>query len=92
MMRVAGPASFFTSALEPTALKGYAKDLKLDQAKFDQCLDTGEKAKVVDENRKAGEKVGVTGTPAFFVNGYQLTGAQPFEEFKTLIDQELARK
>jgi protein-disulfide isomerase len=47
---------------------------------------------VVDSNRKAGEKVGVTGTPAFFVNGYQLSGAQPFEEFKTIIDAELARK
>ncbi len=80
------------TALQPAQLKGYAKDLQLNQAKFDQCLDSGEKAKVVDENRKAGEKVGVTGTPAFFVNGYQLTGAQPFEEFKSLIDQELARK
>ncbi len=79
-------------ALKPDALKGYAKDLKLDQAKFDKCLDSGEKAAVVDAHRKAGEKVGVTGTPAFFINGYQLTGAQPFDEFKTIIDQELARK
>jgi protein-disulfide isomerase len=77
-------------ALEPTALKGYAKELKLDQAKFDKCLDSGEKAKLVETNKKAGEQVGVTGTPAFFVNGYMLTGAQPFEEFKSLIDQELA--
>ena len=79
-------------ALEPPALKGYAKDLGLDQGKFDRCLDSGDKAKVVDSNRKAGEKVGVTGTPAFFVNGYQLSGAQPFEEFKSIIDSELARK
>jgi protein-disulfide isomerase len=77
-------------ALESPALKGYAKDIGLDQGKFDKCLDGGDKAKVVDANRKAGEKVGVTGTPAFFVNGFQLTGAQPFEEFKTLIDSELA--
>src|SRR6266496_2107167 len=79
-------------ALEPPALKGYAKDLKLDQGKFDKCLDSGDKAKVVETNKKAGEKVGVTGTPAFFVNGYQLSGAQPFEKFKSIIDQELARK
>jgi protein-disulfide isomerase len=79
-------------ALEPAALKGYAKDLKLDQAKFDKCLDSGEKAKVVETNKKAGEKLGVTGTPAFFINGIQLTGAQPFEEFKSVIDQELASK
>jgi protein-disulfide isomerase len=77
-------------ALEPAALKGYAKELKLDQGKFDKCLDSGEMAKKVEENRKAGEKVGVSGTPAFFVNGVMLSGAQPFDEFKTLIDQELA--
>jgi protein-disulfide isomerase len=79
-------------ALQPEALKGYAKDLSLDPSKFDKCLDSGDKAQIVGASRKAGEKVGVTGTPVFFVNGYQLTGAQPFEEFKTLIDAELARK
>ncbi len=79
-------------ALGVDALKGYAKDLKLDDAKFDKCLDSGEKAKGIEESKKAGEKLGVTGTPAFFINGLQLTGAQPYEEFKTLIDGELARK
>ncbi|HUK66053.1 MAG TPA: thioredoxin domain-containing protein [Anaeromyxobacteraceae bacterium] len=79
-------------ALEPPALKGYAKDLGLDQGKFDKCLDAGEKASLVETNRKAGEKVGVTGTPAFFINGYLLSGAQPIGEFKSIIDSELARK
>ncbi len=79
-------------ALGVPALKGYAKELALDQGKFDKCLDSGEKAKVVEANKQAGAKVGVTGTPAFFINGYQLTGAQPIEEFKSIIDQELARK
>jgi protein-disulfide isomerase len=77
-------------ALQPTALKGYAKDLGLDTAKFDKCLDSGAKAEIVETNRKAGEKVGVTGTPAFFINGYSLSGAQPLSEFKTIIDSELA--
>jgi protein-disulfide isomerase len=79
-------------ALEPTALKGYAKELKLDEAKFEKCLDSGSQAQLVASNKSAGEKVGVTGTPAFFVNGYMLNGAQPYEEFKSLIDQELAKK
>ena len=78
--------------LDVPALKGYAKELGLDQGKFDKCIDSGDKAKVVEANKAAGSKVGVTGTPAFFINGYQLTGAQPYEEFKSLIDQELARK
>jgi protein-disulfide isomerase len=79
-------------ALQPDALKGYAKDLKLDEPKFAKCLDSGEKAKEIETGKKAGEKLGVTGTPAFFINGLQLTGAQPYEEFKSLIDGELARK
>ncbi len=80
------------SSLEVPALKGYAHDLGLDQAKFDKCLDSGEKAKAVDANKKAGEEAGVSGTPAFFVNGRMISGAQPFESFKTLIDAELAQK
>jgi protein-disulfide isomerase len=71
-------------------LKKYAGELKLDTAKFDKCLDSGEKAKLVEANKKAGEDAGVTGTPAFFINGHPLSGAQPFDAFKTIIDQELS--
>jgi len=79
-------------ALDVKSLKGYAKDLALDQAKFDKCLDSGEKAKLVEEDHKAGGDLGVSGTPAFFVNGMLISGAQPFESFKSLIDAELAQK
>jgi protein-disulfide isomerase len=73
-------------------LKGYAREVGLDGARFDRCLESGEKAKVVDSHRKAGEEVGVTGTPAFFVNGRLLSGAQPLENFKALVDKELGIK
>lgn len=76
--------------LEVPDLKKYARDLSLDGDKFDKCLDSGEKAKSVGESHKAGEDVGVSGTPAFFVNGRLLSGAQPIEEFKKLVDAELA--
>ena len=79
-------------ALEIPSLKGYAKDLKLDQAKFDKCLDSGATAALVEEGRKAGTELGITGTPAFFVNGVMISGAQPFDAFKEIIDAELARK
>jgi protein-disulfide isomerase len=78
-------------SLQPDKLKEYAKDLGLDQAKFDKCLDSGEKAKVVEANKEAGEAVFVSGTPSFFVNGQPLT-APTYEEFKKVIDGELARK
>jgi protein-disulfide isomerase len=79
-------------ALEIKSLKGYAKEVGLDQGKFDKCLDAGEKAKLVESNRKAGEDAGVSGTPAFFVNGVMISGAQPLESFKAVIDGELARR
>jgi len=79
-------------ALAASDLKGHAKGLGLDQAKFDKCLDGGDKAKLVEGNKEAGAKVGVTGTPAFFINGLMLSGAQPFSEFKSIIDRELAKK
>jgi protein-disulfide isomerase len=79
--------------LEVESLKSYAKELGLDGAKFDKCLDSGEKATVVTAHKKAGEEAGVNGTPAFFVNGNLISGAQPLDAFKKLIDRELqARK
>jgi len=71
-------------------LKKYAGELKLEQAKFEKCLDSGEKTKLVEEHKKAGEEAGVSGTPAFFVNGRMINGAQPLEAFKKIIDEELA--
>lgn len=70
-------------------LKTYAKEVGVDQAKFDKCLDSGEKATLVAFHQKAGEEAGVTGTPAFFVNGRLISGAQPLDAFKAVIDEEL---
>jgi protein-disulfide isomerase len=77
--------------LEVGDLKGYAREVGLDAGKFEKCLDSGEKAKVVETHRKAGEDAGVSGTPAFFINGRLLSGAQPAEAFKAIIDQELKK-
>jgi protein-disulfide isomerase len=82
---------FSTGRLEVPELKQHAKDLGLDTARFDQCLDSGSKAAIVETNKAAGAKAGVNGTPAFFINGRLISGAQPFSEFKKLIDKELSR-
>jgi protein-disulfide isomerase len=79
------------SALGEADLKKYAQELGLDTAKFDKCLGDKEFAKKVEEDIEAGSKVGVTGTPAFFINGRMLSGAQPVDKFKEVIDEELAR-
>jgi protein-disulfide isomerase len=63
----------------------------MNVAKFDKCLDSGEMADQVAKNQAAGDAAGVEGTPHFFVNGHPLSGALPYEEFKRVIDGELAR-
>ena len=73
-------------------LKGYAKSVGVDAAKFDQCLDSGEKKPAVEDDQKAGTEAGVSGTPAFFINGIFINGAQPYDQFKQTIDRELKRK
>lgn len=78
--------------LQADQLKGYAKTAGLDVEKFNKCLDSGEKAAKVQEDLQAGKAAGVRGTPAFFINGVFLNGAVPLEEFKKVIDQELASK
>lgn len=73
-------------------LKAHASAIGLDTAKFNTCVDNHQQKPGVDKDVADGEKVGVTGTPAFFVNGRSIEGAQPFEAFKRVIDEELAAK
>lgn len=74
-----------------TDLKKYAKGLTLDQKKFDECLDTGKFANEVNKDFLDGQAAGVSGTPAYFINGIFLSGAQPEEAFEAVIDEELTR-
>ncbi len=76
--------------LSVDSLKKMARDAGLDGAKFDACLDSGAKAELVKKDLEEGKKAGVSGTPAFFINGQRLSGAQPPEAFKDLIDAALA--
>ena len=73
-------------------LKGYAKELQLDEAKFATCLDTSAKQARLDKDMEDGTAVGMTGTPGFFINGVPLQGAVPVEAFDEIIEQMLAGK
>lgn len=79
-------------ALEVPELKRHATGLGLDAAKFNQCLDSGKHAGLVTAGQAQGEKMGVNSTPTLYINGRPLIGAQPFDAFKAVIDEELARK
>jgi protein-disulfide isomerase len=69
-------------------LKKYASDLGYDIA---SCLDSQKYADEVDADMKDGQSYGVRGTPAFFINGTLLSGAQPFSAFETAIEAELSK-
>ena len=70
----------------------YLKDSGIDMAKWTDCYDNKKTLEKVKAEQQEGAALGVTGTPSFFVNGRNLVGAQPFEQFKAIIDDELASK
>jgi protein-disulfide isomerase len=80
------------AAMQVANLHEHASALKIDTAAFGQCLDSAKFAASIAADMKAGEALGVNSTPTMFVNGRAVIGAQPFEYFQTVIDEELARK
>ena len=86
----------FASAGSPLAftdgkLKGYTKELGLKSENFNRCLDSGKYFKKVDGETATGGFLGARGTPAFFLNGQLMVGAQPFEVFEAAIEKELKK-
>jgi protein-disulfide isomerase len=79
------------SKLDPSDLKQIAKKLGLDTKRFDACLDKDKYRSAIEADVKEGGELGVEGTPAFFINGRPLSGAQPFGQFAQVINEELAR-
>ncbi len=77
--------------LKPEQLKDRAANLGLDAAVFNTCLDSGRQAGAVSCDLKEGSALGVNGTPAIFINGRFLSGAQPYTELAKIIDEELER-
>jgi protein-disulfide isomerase len=72
-------------------LKRYAHRIGLDAAKFEACLSSQAHNAAVQKDLEEGKKLGVTSTPAFFINGRPLAGAQSVDAFARIIDEELAR-
>jgi protein-disulfide isomerase len=80
------------TALERPSLEKYAQELGLDLNKFKADLDSGKYKSVIEAETKEGSTLGVNGTPAVFINGRKIAGAYPFETFKKIADEELAKK
>ncbi len=77
--------------LSPAALKEHATTLGLNMNDFNACFDSREYREAIEEDMEAAREIGVSGTPAFFINGRPLGGAQPFEAFERIIEDELSR-
>ncbi|RIK99317.1 MAG: hypothetical protein DCC71_20480 [Proteobacteria bacterium] len=77
--------------LSPAKFREYAQQLGLDLAKFDKDVADAAVKQKIDADMKEADKLGVAGTPAFFINGKYLSGAQPYENFQKLVDEALAK-
>ena len=78
--------------MSPEKYLVYAEEIGLDLGQFKRDLVSDEVKKRIDADVAAAQKLGVTGTPAFFINGRFLSGAQPFDAFKRIIDEELKKQ
>jgi protein-disulfide isomerase len=76
--------------LSPAKYEQWAADAGVDRAKFKAMIAKPELAAKIDADMAVGKSAGVTGTPASFINGVFLSGAQPIDKFTAIIDEQLA--
>jgi len=76
--------------LGPKKYRALAAALSLDSEAFSVCLDDPDTQAAILADTEAGAATGATGTPTFFVNGRELSGAQPIEVLRAVVDAELA--
>ncbi len=81
---------FYSKQLQVDDLKAHARVLKLDGDRFDKCLDEGTEAEAVKKSLGEAQKLGLTGTPSFFVNGHFFSGAADYTILKEMVDLQLA--
>lgn len=78
-------------SLTDSHLMQYARELGLDMKKFQTDIDAPETRDAIQKNLKEATEKNISGTPNFLINGVALTGAQPYENFKKIIEQELKK-
>jgi protein-disulfide isomerase len=78
------------SDASPATLNRFADSIGMDLTAFEACRTSGKYKTPVQASTVEGAKLGITGTPTFFVNGRMLVGAQPLSAFTRVIEEELA--
>ena len=76
--------------LSEESLVAQAANLGIDAATFTECLTTGRYSNQIQQESLSVQSMGVRGTPAFLINGTFVSGAQPFEVFQEVIEEQLA--
>ena len=74
----------------PETLTRFAREINMDLVAFQQCLSIGKHRSEIDRDIQEATNFGVTGTPGFFINGRLVSGAQAYESFARVINEELA--
>ena len=69
----------------------YASDLRLDKTVFSRCVMSPYIQQRIQRNDAVAQKLGIQGTPTFFVNSRRVPGAIPFELFQQVINDALIR-
>jgi protein-disulfide isomerase len=77
--------------LNPKTYLRYANEIGLDIDRYNSDFSSSSVRKVIDDDLAVAGKLGVSGTPSFFINGRFLSGAQPYGSFARVIDEELAK-
>jgi protein-disulfide isomerase len=84
-------ALFAAPSLDPAAIEKAAADAGVDPAKVREAIAANRHKDRIERDQKLVQSVGAPATPSFFVNGRKLAGAQPFEAFRAVIDEELRK-
>jgi protein-disulfide isomerase len=80
---------FAKKQLDPGALKGFARDLRLDAGAFDKCLDSGAMSAMVKAHAAEAQSLGLQGTPTIFINGRYFSGALSYDALRAVVQEEL---
>jgi protein-disulfide isomerase len=83
-------ALFQNKRLQLSDLKKQAHTLNLDSARFDQCVESSEQAAEVRKDILEGQRLGIAGTPSFFINGHFMSGSIGYAKLRETVLQELS--
>jgi protein-disulfide isomerase len=78
--------------MEPLDFKSFGEQLGLNMTRFSRCLDAKRYQPLIEASSQKAVREGVNAVPTFFINGRPIIGAQPFDEFKRIIEEELAKQ